>query len=110
DFLSCAFPSENPLLKIKDELKEYGFISTLRDLENSPTPLILDNTSALENAPTKSRMIVLESAEPLSMFLEKLKNPNARVFMRLVLDKEKKVLALAFLLQDQGYFLPLEEA
>lgn len=122
DFLSCAFPSENPLLKIKDELKEYGFISTLRDLENSPTPLILDNAPALDNAsaldnapasdnaPTKSRMIVLESAEPLSMFLEKLKNPNARVFMRLVLDKEKKVLALAFLLQDQGYFLPLEEA
>ncbi len=122
DFSSCAFPSENPLLKIKDELKEYGFISTLRDLENSPKPLILDNTplldnapasdnaSALDNAPTKSRMIVLESAEPLSMFLEKLKNPNARVFMRLVLNKEKKVLALAFLLQDQGYFLPLEEA
>ncbi|MDU9764728.1 DNA polymerase I [Helicobacter pylori] len=122
DFLSCAFPSENPLLKIKDELKEYGFISTLRDLENSPTPLILDNTPALENAsasdnaptldstPTKSRMIVLENAEPLSMFLEKLKNPNARVFMRLVLDKEKKVLALAFLYEDQGYFLPLEEA
>ncbi len=128
DFLSCAFPSENPLLKIKDELKEYGFISTLRDLENSPTPLILenapasentptsDNTSALDNAPsldnapTKSRMIVLENAAPLSMFLEKLKDPNARVFMRLVLNKEKKVLALAFLLQDQGYFLPLEEA
>ncbi len=128
DFLSCAFPSENPLLKIKDELKEYGFISTLRDLENSPTPLIvenaptldstpasdnapiLDSTSALENAPRKSRMIVLESAEPLSMFLEKLKNPNARIFARLVLDKEKKILALAFLLQDQGYFLPLEEA
>ncbi|WRA66454.1 DNA polymerase I [Helicobacter pylori] len=122
DFLSCAFPSENPLLKIKDELKEYGFISTLRDLENSPTPLIvenapisdstliLDNVPTLDNAPKKSRMIVLESAEPLSMFLEKLKNPNARVFMRLVLDKEKKVLALAFLLQDQGYFLPLEEA
>ncbi|MBH0234813.1 DNA polymerase I [Helicobacter pylori] len=122
DFLSCTFPSENPLLKIKDELKEYGFISTLRDLENSPTPLILDNaplldnapaldsTSALENAPKKSSMIVLESVEPLSMFLEKLKNPNARVFMRLVLDKEKKVLALAFLLQEQGYFLPLEEA
>ncbi|MCQ2901114.1 DNA polymerase I [Helicobacter pylori] len=134
DFLSCAFPSENPLLKIKDELKEYGFISTLRDLENSPTPLILDNapildsmpasdnapildsmpildnTPTLDSTPKKSRMIVLESAEPLSMFLEKLKNPNARVFMRLVLDKEKKVLALAFLLQDQGYFLPLEEA
>ncbi|WP_121059567.1 DNA polymerase I [Helicobacter pylori] len=122
DFLSCAFPSENPLLKIRDELKEYGFISTLRDLENSPTPLIVenapilnsmpasDNASALDNAPKKSRMIVLESAEPLSMFLEKLKNPNARVFMRLVLNKEKKVLALAFLLQDQGYFLPLEEA
>ncbi len=116
DFLSCAFPSENPLLKIKDELKEYGFISTLRDLENSPTPLILDNAPlldnapALENAPTKSRMIVLESAAPLSAFLEKLKNPNARIFARLVLDKEKKVLALAFLLQDQGYFLPLEEA
>ncbi|PUD73040.1 DNA polymerase I [Helicobacter pylori] len=120
DFLSCAFPSENPLLKIKDELKEYGFISTLRDLENSPlivenTPTldsvpILDNAPALDNAPKKSRMIVLESAELLSMFLEKLKNPNARVFMRLVLDKEKKVLALAFLLQDQGYFLPLEEA
>ncbi|GAA8511697.1 DNA polymerase I [Helicobacter pylori] len=116
DFLSCAFPSENPLLKIKDELKEYGFISTLRDLENSPTPLILDNAplldnaSALENAPTKSRMIVLENAASFSMFLEKLKDPNARVFMRLVLDKEKKVLALAFLLQDQGYFLPLEEA
>ncbi len=122
DFLSCAFPSENPLLKIKDELKEYGFISTLRDLENSPTLLILENAPAsdsaptLENAPTsdnaskKSRMIVLESATSFSMFLEKLKNPNARVFMRLVLNKEKKVLALAFLLQDQGYFLPLEEA
>ncbi|WQY05342.1 DNA polymerase I [Helicobacter pylori] len=140
DFLSCAFPSENPLLKIKDELKEYGFISTLRDLENSPTPLILENTPLLDsmpilenapildsvpilenapildsvpasdNAPKKSRMIVLESAAPLNAFLEKLKNPNARVFMRLVLNKEKKVLALAFLLQDQGYFLPLEEA
>ncbi|RVZ57814.1 DNA polymerase I [Helicobacter pylori] len=122
DFLSCAFPSENPLLKIKDELKEYGFISTLRDLENSPTPLILDNAPLLDNAPAldsmpasdnapkKSRMIVLENTAPLSMFLEKLKNPNARVFMRLVLNKEKKVLALAFLLQDQGYFLPLEEA
>ncbi|MFP6305554.1 DNA polymerase I [Helicobacter pylori] len=120
DFLSCAFPSENPLLKIKDELKEYGFISTLRDLENSPliaeNAPALDNASALDNVPTsdnapkKSRMIVLESAEPLSMFLEKLKNLNARVFMRLVLDKEKKVLALAFLYEDQGYFLPLEEA
>ncbi|WRC13565.1 DNA polymerase I [Helicobacter pylori] len=120
DFLSCAFPSENPLLKIKDELKEYGFISTLRDLENSPliaenAPIldsvpILDSTPASENAPKKSRLIVLESVEPLSMFLEKLKNPNARVFMRLVLDKEKKVLALAFLYEDQGYFLPLEEA
>ncbi|EMH25022.1 DNA polymerase I [Helicobacter pylori] len=120
DFLSCAFPSENPLLKIKDELKEYGFISTLRDLENSP--LIVENAPALENAPTldstpildsapkKSRMIVLENTAPLSAFLEKLKNPNARVFMRLVLDKDKKKLALAFLLQDQGYFLPLEEA
>ncbi|GAA8349561.1 DNA polymerase I [Helicobacter pylori] len=134
DFLSCAFPSENPLLKIKDELKEYGFISTLRDLENSPTPLILenapilnsapildnapildsmpilDNTPILDNAPKKSCMIVLENTVPLSAFLEKLKNPNARVFMRLVLDKDKKILALAFLLQDQGYFLPLEEA
>ncbi len=122
DFLSCAFPSENPLLKIKDELKEYGFISTLRDLENSSTPLILDNApllentpasdnaSASDNAPKKSRMIVLENIAPLSAFLEKLKNPNARVFARLVLDKEKKVLALAFLLEDQGYFLPLEEA
>ncbi|MCQ2684797.1 DNA polymerase I [Helicobacter pylori] len=122
DFLSCAFPSENPLLKIKDELKEYGFISTLRDLENSPTLLILENAPASDSAPTlenapasdnapkKSRMIVLESAAPLSAFLEKLKNPNARVFMRLVLDKDKKILALAFLLQDQGYFLPLEEA
>ncbi|RKV25127.1 DNA polymerase I [Helicobacter pylori] len=116
DFLSCAFPSENPLLKIKDELKEYGFISTLRDLENSPKPLIvenapiLDNAPALDNVPKKSRMIVLENTAPLSMFLEKLKNPNARVFMRLVLDKDKKILALAFLLQDQGYFLPLEEA
>ncbi|MFP6243536.1 DNA polymerase I [Helicobacter pylori] len=120
DFLSCAFPSENPLLKIKDELKEYGFISTLRDLENSPliaenAPILdsmpaSDNAPALDNAPKKSRMIVLENTAPLSMFLEKLKNPNARVFMRLVLDKEKKVLALAFLLQDQGYFLPLEEA
>ncbi len=120
DFSSCAFPSENPLLKIKDELKEYGFISTLRDLENSP--LILDNAPLLENTPTsdsaptsdnaprKSRMIVLESTEPLSAFLERLKNSNARVFMRLVLDKEKKVLALAFLYEDQGYFLPLEEA
>ncbi|OOP92487.1 DNA polymerase I [Helicobacter pylori] len=120
DFLSCAFPSENPLLKIKDELKEYGFISTLRDLENSPLIVenapasdnasILDSTPVLDNAPKKSRMIVLESAELLSAFLEKLKNPNARIFMRLVLDKEKKVLALAFLLQEQGYFLPLEEA
>ncbi|PUD06003.1 DNA polymerase I [Helicobacter pylori] len=116
DFLSCAFPSENPLLKIKDELKEYGFISTLRDLGNSPTPLILDNApvldnaSALENAPKKSRMIVLESAAPLSAFLEKLEKTKARIFMRLVLNKEKKVLALAFLLEDQGYFLPLEEA
>ncbi|OLR51581.1 DNA polymerase I [Helicobacter pylori] len=116
DFSSCAFPSENPLLKIKDELKEYGFISTLRDLENSPTPLILENTPLLDNAPTldstpkKSRMIVLESTAPLSAFLERLKKTNARIFMRLALDKEKKVLALAFLLQDQGYFLPLEEA
>ncbi|GHQ34049.1 DNA polymerase I [Helicobacter pylori] len=116
DFLSCAFPSENPLLKIKDELKEYGFISTLRDLENSPTPLILDNAPALdntpilENAPKKSRLIVLENTELLSAFLEKLEKTNARIFMRLVLDKEKKVLALAFLYEDQGYFLPLEEA
>lgn len=122
DFLSCAFPSENPLLKIKDELKEYGFISTLRDLENSPTPLILDNTPlldsmpALENTPSldstpkKSRMIVLENTAPLSAFLERLKKTNARIFMRLALDKEKKVLALAFLFEDQGYFLPLEEA
>ncbi|GAA7907692.1 DNA polymerase I [Helicobacter pylori] len=110
DFSSCAFPSENPLLKIKDELKEYGFISTLRDLENSPTPLILDNTPLLDNAPKKSRMIVLENTAPLSAFLEKLKNSNARIFMRLALDKEKKVLALAFLYEDQGYFLPLEEA
>ncbi|GAA6938454.1 DNA polymerase I [Helicobacter pylori] len=110
DFLSCAFPSENPLLKIKDELKEYGFISTLRDLENSPTPLILDNAPLLDNAPKKSRLIVLENTAFLSAFLEKLKKTNARIFMRLVLDKEKKVLALAFLLEDQGYFLPLEEA
>ncbi|GAA9402691.1 DNA polymerase I [Helicobacter pylori] len=116
DFSSCAFPSENPLLKIKDELKEYGFISTLRDLENSPTPLILDNmpllenTPASDNAPKKSRLIVLENAALLSAFLEKLKNSNARIFMRLALDKEKKVLALAFLYEDQGYFLPLEEA
>ncbi|GAA6917475.1 DNA polymerase I [Helicobacter pylori] len=116
DFSSCAFPSENPLLKIKDELKEYGFISTLRDLENSPTPLILDNapasdnTPASDNAPKKSRMIVLENTEPLSAFLEKLKKTNARIFARLALDKEKKVLALAFLYEDQGYFLPLEEA
>ncbi|GHR37438.1 DNA polymerase I [Helicobacter pylori] len=110
DFSSCAFPSENPLLKIKDELKEYGFISTLRDLENSPTPLILENTPILENAPKKSRMIVLENTAFLSAFLEKLKKTNARIFMRLVLDKEKKVLALAFLYEDQGYFLPLEEA
>ncbi|GAA7923573.1 DNA polymerase I [Helicobacter pylori] len=116
DFSSCAFPSENPLLKIKDELKEYGFISTLRDLENSSTPLILDNTPlldntpALDNAPKKSRMIVLENTESLSAFLEKLEKTNARIFMRLVLDKEKKVLALAFLYEDQGYFLPLEEA
>ncbi|MGL2476432.1 DNA polymerase I [Helicobacter pylori] len=120
DFLSCAFPSENPLLKIKDELKEYGFISTLRDLENSPLIVdnapTLDSTPASDNAPIldsvpkKSRMIVLENTAPLSAFLEKLKNPNARVFMRLVLDKDKKILALAFLLQDQGYFLPLEEA
>ncbi len=116
DFSSCAFPSENPLLKIKDELKEYGFISTLRDLENSPTPLILDNAPLLdnapasENAPKKSCMIVLENTESLSAFLEKLEKTNARIFMRLVLDKEKKVLGLAFLYEDQGYFLPLEEA
>ncbi|GAA7447291.1 DNA polymerase I [Helicobacter pylori] len=116
DFLSCAFPSKNPLLKIKDELKEYGFISTLRDLENSPTPLIsentpvLDNTPILDNAPKKSRLIVLENTAPLSAFLERLKNSDARIFVRLVLDKEKKVLALAFLYEDQGYFLPLEEA
>ncbi|GAA7017785.1 DNA polymerase I [Helicobacter pylori] len=114
DFSSCAFPSENPLLKIKDELKEYGFISTLRGLENSPliaeNAPILDNAPALDNAPKKSRMIVLESAVPLSAFLEKLKKTNARIFARLVLDKEKKVLALAFLLENQGYFLPLEEA
>ncbi|GAA8319559.1 DNA polymerase I [Helicobacter pylori] len=116
DFSSCAFPSENPLLKIKDELKEYGFISTLRDLENSPTPLILDNallldnTPASDNAPKKSCMIVLENTAPLSAFLERLKNSNAKIFMRLALDKEKKVLALAFLYEDQGYFLPLEEA
>ncbi|WQS57242.1 DNA polymerase I [Helicobacter pylori] len=122
DFLSCAFPSENPLLKIKDELKEYGFISTLRDLENSPTPLIvenapilnsvptLDNTPTLDNAPKKSRMIVLENTELLSAFLEKLEKTNARIFARLVLDKEKKVLALAFLYENQDYFLPLEEA
>ncbi|GAA9549901.1 DNA polymerase I [Helicobacter pylori] len=114
DFLSCTFPSENPLLKIKDELKEYGFISTLRDLEKSPlivenTPAS-DNAPALDNAPTKSRMIVLENTAFLSAFLEKLKKTNARIFARLVLDKEKKVLALAFLLEDQGYFLPLEEA
>ncbi|GAA9626805.1 DNA polymerase I [Helicobacter pylori] len=115
DFSSCAFPSENPLLKIKDELKEYGFISTLRDLENSPTPLILDNASLLENtlasdnAPKKSCMIVLENTAFLSAFLEKLEKTNARIFMRLALDKEKKVLALAFLYEDQGYFLPLEE-
>ncbi|GAA8003305.1 DNA polymerase I [Helicobacter pylori] len=116
DFSSCAFPSENPLLKIKDELKEYGFISTLRDLKSSPTPLILDNapllenTPASDNAPKKSCMIVLENTAPLSAFLEKLKKTNARIFMRLALDKEKKVLALAFLYEDQGYFLPLEEA
>ncbi|MBH0272428.1 DNA polymerase I [Helicobacter pylori] len=116
DFLNCAFPSENPLLKIKDELKEYGFISTLRDLENSPTPLILENTPPLENtplsdnAPKKSRLIVLENTAPLSAFLEKLEKTKARIFMRLVLNKEKKVLALAFLYEDQGYFLPLEEA
>ncbi len=120
DFLSCAFPNENPLLKIKDELKEYGFISTLRDLENSPliaenAPILdnapaSDNAPALENAPKKSCMIVLESAEPLSAFLEKLEKTNARIFARLVLNKEKKVLALAFLYEDQGYFLPLEEA
>ncbi|WQV35612.1 DNA polymerase I [Helicobacter pylori] len=116
DFLSCAFPSENPLLKIKDELKEYGFISTLRDLENSPTPLILDNAPLLENTlasdstPKKSRLIVLENTVPFNAFLEKLKKTNERIFMRLVLDKEKKVLALAFLYEDQGYFLPLEEA
>ncbi|GAA7901647.1 DNA polymerase I [Helicobacter pylori] len=116
DFSSCAFPSENPLLKIKDELKEYGFISTLRDLENSPTPLILentpllDNTPASDNAPKKSHMIVLENTALLSAFLERLKKTNARIFMRLALDKEKKVLALAFLYEDQGYFLPLEEA
>ncbi len=114
DFSSCAFPSQNPLLKIKDELKEYGFISTLRDLENSPLILdnapLLDNTPASDNAPKKSCMIVLESTAPLSAFLEKLENSNARIFMRLVLDKEKKVLALAFLYEDQGYFLPLEEA
>lgn len=116
DFSSCTFPSENPLLKIKDELKEYGFISTLRDLENPPTPFILDNAPLLDNTlasdstPKKSRLIVLENTVPLSAFLEKLKKTNARIFARLVLDKEKKVLALAFLYEDQGYFLPLEEA
>ncbi|GAA9215510.1 DNA polymerase I [Helicobacter pylori] len=114
DFSSCAFPSENPLLKIKDELKEYGFISTLRDLENSPLILdnmpLLENAPASDNAPKKSRMIVLENTESLSAFLEKLKKTNARIFVRLALDKEKKVLALAFLYEDQGYFLPLEEA
>ncbi|WP_033744042.1 DNA polymerase I [Helicobacter pylori] len=116
DFLSCAFPSENPLLKIKDELKEYGFISTLRDLENAPTTLILENAPILnsaplsDSAPTKSSMIVLENTALLSAFLERLENPNARVFVRLVFNKEKEMLALAFLLQDQGYFLPLEEA
>ncbi len=114
DFSSCAFPSENPLLKIKDELKEYGFISTLRDLENSPLIVdnapTLDNASASDNAPKKSRLIVLENTESLSAFLEKLEKTNARIFMRLALDKEKKVLALAFLYEDQGYFLPLEEA
>ncbi|WRG40640.1 DNA polymerase I [Helicobacter pylori] len=121
DFLSCAFPSENPLLKIKDELKEYGFISTLRDLENSPTPLIVENAPILNSAPTldsmpisdnaskKSRLIVLENTAPLRAFLEKLEKTKARIFMRLVLNKEKKVLALAFLYEDQGYFLPLEE-
>ncbi|PUD58738.1 DNA polymerase I [Helicobacter pylori] len=114
DFLSCAFPSENPLLKIKDELEEYGFISTLRDLENSPliaeNAPALENASASDNASKKSRMIVLESAAPLSAFLEKLEKTNARIFARLVLNKEKKVLALAFLYENQGYFLPLEEA
>lgn len=116
DFSSCAFPSENPLLKIKDELKKYGFISTLRDLENSPTPLILenapllDNAPASDNAPKKSRLIVFENTEPLSAFLEKLEKTKARIFARLVLNKEKKVLALAFLYENQGYFLPLEEA
>ncbi len=114
DFSSCAFPSENPLLKIKDELKEYGFISTLRDLENSPLILdnapLSDNAPASDNAPKKSCMIVLENPAPLSAFLEKLEKTNARIFARLVLDKEKKVLALAFLYEDQGYFLPLEEA
>ncbi|PUD27958.1 DNA polymerase I [Helicobacter pylori] len=114
DFLSCAFPSENPLLKIKDELKEYGFISTLRDLENSPLIVenapLLDNAPTSDNAPKKSRLIVLENTAPLSMFLEKLEKTNARIFARLVLNKEKKVLALAFLYEDQGYFLPLEEA
>ncbi len=114
DFSSCTFPSENPLLKIKDELKEYGFISTLRDLENSPLILdnapLLDNAPASDNAPKKSCMIVLENPEPLSAFLEKLEKTKARIFMRLVLDKEKKVLALAFLYEEQGYFLPLEEA
>ncbi|STP05071.1 DNA polymerase I [Helicobacter acinonychis] len=110
DFLSCAFPSENPLWKIKDELKEYGFISTLRDLENTPMPLILDETPLLDSAPTKSSMIILENTAPFSAFLEKLENSSARVFARLVLNKEKEILALAFLFECQGYFLPLEEA
>ncbi|WP_104744947.1 DNA polymerase I [Helicobacter acinonychis] len=110
DFLSCAFPSENPLWKIKDELKEYGFISTLRDLENTPMPLILDETPTLDSAPTKSSMIILENTASFSAFLEKLENSNARVFVRLALNKEKEILALAFLFEYQGYFLPLEEA
>ena len=49
-------------------------------------------------------MIVLESAAPLSAFLEKLEKTNARVFARLVLDKEKKVLALAFLYERSRLF------
>lgn len=106
DFLSCVFFSENFLLKIKDELKEYGFIFILRDLENFFMFLILDNVFLLDNMFVldnifkKLCMIVLESVVFLSVFLEKLEKINVRVFACLVLDKEKKVLVLVFLYED----------
>ncbi|AFI05939.1 DNA polymerase I [Helicobacter cetorum] len=111
DFSSCAFPSENPLLKITDELKEYGFVSTLKDLENSPSLLSLatDRGEKTANTIEQTNMIALENTEQFNAFLERLETPHARVFMRLVVSKKKEILALAFLCENQGYFLSLEE-